>query len=113
MTNNTSIPAIDDTAALARTAAASYYDDIRTLDDATNYFRAELMIFHTDAIRDRHTLRRALDNDIADLIHNANLSDLLPFADDLSDDDYERYADALDDDFLNHLTMILATRLAI
>lgn len=99
--------------ALARIAARSYYDDIATLDNARDYFAANMM--RDEPLNTRHDLRDALSDDIADLLHNANLADLIPAADDMTDDDYDSLMRFLldSDDFLNHLTLILAHRLAI
>jgi hypothetical protein len=63
------------------------------------------------SLRDR--LLTALDFDIADLLHNANLTDLLPFAMHLDDADYDALAERMtnNDDFIAPLAdFILADR---
>lgn len=60
---------------------------------------------------DRDAIFTALDIDIADMLHNANLADLLPYAADLSADDHDALSDSLLDDnsYLTPLTdLILA-----
>lgn len=109
MTNPTHDPI-----ALARIAADALYN-FPDLASAIDYFQSELMLAHDATITTRHDLRDCLDNDRRDLIHNANLSDLIPAADDMNDDDYTSLADFIrdDDDFLNHLTLIIAHRISI
>lgn len=101
MTNNINAdsPAID----IATTAADALYN-FPTLADATDYFQSELMIDRDSMINDRAALITALDRDIADLLHNCNLSDLIPDADDLDESAYDALADRFDDD--NILAMI-------
>lgn len=77
---------------LADLAYATYY---ATEPDIDHYLRAELML-HADEPLTRASLIRAIDDDIHDLLHNANLADLLPFADDL-DDDYDALSRRIDD----------------
>jgi hypothetical protein len=81
---------------LATIAHDSYYATILTLDDLNAYLRAELMIRPDDSITSRDDLLTALDTDIHDLLHNANLSDLLPFAADLDLDEYDALNDRID-----------------
>lgn len=89
MTNNQSLRS------LAQLAFDTYYAPI---DDLTSYFRAELMIRDDDTIDSIDDLITALDIDIRDLIKNANLRDLIPFADDLDDDDYHDLSTRLRND---------------
>ena len=81
-----------------------YFDD--TID--------ELMTASTlpDSAPMRDRLFDAIDSDIADMLHNANLSDLLPYADALSDADFDALLDALLDDnsFLTPLTDLIIAR---
>lgn len=79
MITSTSTPA-----ELAATMRRAYFDDLpRDLDDY-------LTLIPTDddsrPLRDRLII--ALDFDINDLLHNSNLSDLIPDAADLDDDAY-------------------------
>lgn len=61
------------------------------------------------SIRDR--IFDAIDSDIADMLHNSNLTDLLPFAADLEldDDDFDFLTNSLLDDnsFLTPLTDLI------
>lgn len=81
----------------------SYY-----LNDSISDF---LSIFDADdrpaSLRD--AIFTSLDLDIADMLHNSNLADLLPYADDLADDAFDALADALLDDnnFLTPLTDLI------
>lgn len=93
---------------LATIAHDTYYSDIPDLDILIDYFRSERMIAHDETITDRTALRAAIDDDIHDLIHNANLTELLPFADDLPDDAYDSLADLIDD---TRFTAILTLRI--
>lgn len=51
----------------------------------------------------------AIDSDIADMLHNSNIDDLLPYAADLDDDALDALTDALLDDnsFLTPLTDLI------
>lgn len=81
-------------AELARIMHDAYFDD--TAAAITTYLNSTPNDDPTRELRDRIEL--ALDFDIADLIHNGNLNDLLPFAADLNDDDYDILADRILDD---------------
>lgn len=83
MTNNQSLRTIADI------ATANYYRDINSISDLTNYMRAELFLTDDDTIDTPADIALAIDRDIHDLLHNANLDMLLPNTDDLSDDDYD------------------------
>lgn len=93
---------------LATIARDTYYSDIPDLNMLIDYFRSERMIAHDDTIMTRTDLFHAIDDDIHDLIHNANLSELIPAADELSDDDYDALARRIDD---TRFTAILTLRI--
>lgn len=80
-----------DNLTIAMTIADALYN-FPSLADATDYFQSELMISYDDTITTRDELIDALDRDICDLIHNANLSDIIPTADELDDDAYDALA---------------------
>jgi hypothetical protein len=97
--------------AIASTMHAAYFDD--TAAALTTYLNSDPADEPNDPLRDR--LIAALDRDIADLLHNANLADLLPFAIDLDDDAHTALSDYLlaDDSFLAPLAdLILADHAA-
>lgn len=78
MTNErftSSLITIDELAAI--TYNSYYFDDFTSNDDLAEYI---------DEIAPDSTLADALADDIADMLHNANIADLLPFADELNDD---------------------------
>lgn len=56
----------------------------------------------------------ALDSDIADMLHNANLADLLPYANDLTDADFDALSDALldDDSYIPMIAELILARSA-
>ena len=84
MTNHQSLRTIADI------ATANYYRDINSIDDLTNYMRAELFLATDETIDTPADIALAIDRDIHDLLHNANLDMLLPdIPADLSDDDYD------------------------
>lgn len=70
---------------------APYFNDFPTADD----FDAYLSIARPDLTDTRARLIDALDNDLADLLHNCNLADALPDADDLTDDEFDALADRI------------------
>lgn len=83
----------------------SYYRD----DSIADF----LSIFDADdrPTNDRDAIFTALDIDIADMLHNSNLPDLLPYANTLTDDDFDALSDRLLDNnsYLTPLTdLILA-----
>lgn len=77
-------------------AALPYFDDINSHTTLLAYCD-DLAATDSDDLRDR--LISALDNDIADLLHNANLFDLYPAAEHYETD---ADADALLDFMLEH-----------
>jgi len=64
---------------------APYFDDFRDHADFLDY----LSLTRDADLSLRDNLIRALDLDLSDLLHNANLIDCLPPAADLSDDDHD------------------------
>lgn len=104
MTNNTPYELLD----LAMIADADYFKtDIRDADTLAAY----LADFDTNELAD------ALRDDIADLLSNGNLSDLLPFAETLTEAMHEALtADLLDyttaDTFSDMIANLITARLS-
>lgn len=82
---------------LAAIAYAANYADIPDRDMLIDYLRSERMIAHDETPLSPADFHRAIDDDIHDLLHNANLTELLPFADELPDLAYESLSDFIDD----------------
>lgn len=103
MTNNTSIPA------LAQIAFDAYYST--ELADFRAY-HATLNDAEPDAAEpfDADALADMLCDDIRDLLHNSNESELFPFLDDLPESDAELLSSRFHDDFdeLNKLADAIA-----
>lgn len=74
---------------IADTATDNYYSNIRSLADLRNYMRAELFLAADETLDTPADIALAIDRDIHDLLHNANLADLIPIPDDMTDDDYD------------------------
>jgi len=64
---------------LAEIVYANFYqsDDLKSLNDFTDYFEGELMIGKDESISNLDSLINALERDIDDLIHNGNTVDLI------------------------------------
>lgn len=92
---------------IATTMHRTYFDD--TAAELNAYLDCTPTTDDSRSIRDN--LIAALDFDIADMLHNANLADLIPDADALDDDAYIALDDRLlaDDDYIPILAdLILA-----
>ena len=96
---------------IANSMIAHFYN-FDSLDAATAYFRAELMLAPDANLDTRADLIDTLDRDIADALHNANLD--FYFADDdlatLTDDEYDALTDRLTTE-LDRLTAMIADHL--
>ena len=82
-------------AELAATMHAAYFNDTA---DALDAYLADCP-YDNATLPTRRRLIDALSFDIRDLLHNANLDDLLPFAADLDDAAYDALADSLLTDY--------------
>lgn len=96
---------------LALIAADAYYPELDTPEMIAAYC-TEL----SPATDDRPAFDRlcdALSTDIADLLHNANLAELIPDADDFDNDAFDRLSDQLldSDRFIDYIASIIMHRL--
>lgn len=91
---------------IATIAHRTYYSD-DSLDDFLSIFDAD---DRPPFLRD--ALITALDLDIADLLHNSNLADLIPSAESLNDDAYDALCDRMldDNDFIPILADLILAR---
>lgn len=95
-------------AELAKIAFDAYYST--ELAEFRKYHESLNADDDSDIAFDRDALADMLADDIRDLLHNANLAELFPFSDDLSESDADALSDRFHNDFaeLNKLSDAIA-----